>query len=866
MVTNGDRTAIERIKEAIKIEDLIAETLTITGKGKVKSTAEHDSLKIFTDTNTWYQFSQGVGGDIFDWYQRIQGCDFRQTLTLLAERAGVDLAPADEAQRQAWIAYRQEAQVRTQILTLAANYYQAQLAKADGGAGLAYCLETRGWDNETIEREGIGYCPSVGVAGMAPLHRYLTEAGLLEHPLSRAVLSIPRGMIVYVYRYQGRVIYLSGRNIIGKKQHYKLPSELAGAAQIYHNHPTPKRLMAAGVLVEGPADAISLGMMGVEAVAIGGVENKKYVSGVRYVAFDNDAAGQSNTLDAALSIDPLARVVTWPATITHRVEGQGIIKVKDASDYCRGRVDAAALRAIFDNAPRAIEALAERAGAAQGDERKEWLQRFFSIYTGLDEIDATDMKPELAKHLCSGRMGQFNRLLKAYKEAKGEDEIPERLENSVAGARGGMVWEQCVIWSNDRVAQSMYAVRQPDGKVTMQPTVKVANTTYIPFSGLTELIEAEVVLFPEQPLEYGDEKQLVDDIRSFIHEYLDIDRFYEKLAAYYVLFTWVHDLFENLPYLRSLGDYGTGKTRFIQVIGACCYRPMFASGASTVSPIFNMIDIFGGTLVIDEADFANSDAEAEIIKILNVGYYKKGVVLRAEKDPNSKDDKYLPSAKKVFGPKILATRRPFTDRATESRCLTKRMTSARPRPGIPYTLGNEFWRKATVLRNKLLMYRLRNHKPVEIDQRLADESVEPRLNQVTLALKTIITDEEMRRDIDLFIRAYNQALINDRQMTLPALVVQALADLHCTPHVNVLGEDDRDFSMQGLAKTVQGLMNDIDPDFKVTAKRIGDVLREDLGLVRRKEGAYHRRSEVLYDEDELLALMLRFGIQPLQQK
>lgn len=863
MATNGDRTAIERIKETIKIEDIIAETLTVTGKGKIKSTVEHDSLKIFTDTNSWYQYSTENGGDIFDWQQRITGCDFRQALIDLAERAGVDMAPLSEGERQAWIAYRQEAQVRMQIFNLAAAYYQAQLHEADGGAGLAYCLE-RGWDSATIEREGLGYCPSAGVAGVAPLHRSLTEAGQMEHPLARAVLSIPRGMIVYVHRLQGRITYLSGRSI-SEKRHYNLPEELAGPKQAYRNHSAPKRLMAAGVLVEGQADAIALGAMGVEAVALCGVAGET-VGGVRYVAFDNDATGQAKALEVALAMDPLMRVVTWPSDIPHRVEGRGIIKVKDANDYCRGRVDVTALRTLFDNAPRAIEALAERAGAAQGDERKEQLQRFFSIYTGLDEIDATDMKPELAKHLCSGRMGQFNRLLKAYKEAKDEDEIPERLENSVAGARGGMVWEQCVIWSNDRVAQSMYAVRQPDGKVTMQPTVKVANTTYIPFSGLTELIEAEVVLFPEQPLEYGDEKQLVDDIRSFIHEYLDIDRFYEKLAAYYVLFTWVHDLFENLPYLRSLGDYGTGKTRFIQVIGACCYRPMFASGASTVSPIFNMIDIFGGTLVIDEADFANSDAEAEIIKILNVGYYKKGVVLRAEKDPNSKDDKYLPSAKKVFGPKILATRRPFTDRATESRCLTKRMTSARPRPGIPYTLGNEFWRKATVLRNKLLMYRLRNHKPVEIDQRLADESVEPRLNQVTLALKTIITDEDMRRDIDLFIRAYNQALINDRQMTLPALVVQALADLHCTPHVNVLGEDDRDFSMQGLAKTVQGLMNDIDPDFKVTAKRIGDVLREELGLVRRKEGAYHRRSEVIYDEDELLALMLRFGIQPLQQK
>ena len=82
--------------------------------------------------------------------------------------------------------------------------------------------------------------------------------------------------------------------------------------------------------------------------------------------------------------------------------------------------------------------------------------------------------------------------------------------------------------------------------------------------------------------------------------------------------------------------------------------------------------------IVDEADFAKSDAAVEIVKIINVGYAKGGVVLRAEKDEEG--DAYYPSAKDVVGPKILATRKLFEDRATESRCLTKRMTTARPRP------------------------------------------------------------------------------------------------------------------------------------------------------------------------------------------
>ena len=55
---------VEQIKEKIKIQDLIGESLTVTGRGHTLTTKEHDSLKIFTKTGTWHQFSSGEGGDV----------------------------------------------------------------------------------------------------------------------------------------------------------------------------------------------------------------------------------------------------------------------------------------------------------------------------------------------------------------------------------------------------------------------------------------------------------------------------------------------------------------------------------------------------------------------------------------------------------------------------------------------------------------------------------------------------------------------------------------------------------------------------------------------------------------------------------
>ena len=100
------------------------------------------------------------------------------------------------------------------------------------------------------------------------------------------------------------------------------------------------------------------------------------------------------------------------------------------------------------------------------------------------------------------------------------------------------------------------------------------------------------------------------------------------MATYYVLLTWLYDAFNELPYLRLRGDYGSGKTRALLILGSLCYKGFFASGASTVSPIFHTLDAFRGTLIFDEADFRFSDERAEVVKILNNGNVRGLPVLR----------------------------------------------------------------------------------------------------------------------------------------------------------------------------------------------------------------------------------------------
>ena len=172
------------------------------------------------------------------------------------------------------------------------------------------------------------------------------------------------------------------------------------------------------------------------------------------------------------------------------------------------------------------------------------------------------------------------------------------------------------------------------GRWTMQEVVDLGpDAKLVPFSANNNLIKNEVVLLPSEPQIYGSEEQLVGDLRAFIHRYVDLGDSFESVATQYVLLTWLYDAFNELPYLRLRGDYGSGKTRALLTIGSLCYKGFFASGASTVSPIFHTLDAFRGTLIFDEADFRFSDERAEIVKILNNGNVSGLPVLRTHDEP-----------------------------------------------------------------------------------------------------------------------------------------------------------------------------------------------------------------------------------------
>ncbi len=398
------------------------------------------------------------------------------------------------------------------------------------------------------------------------------------------------------------------------------------------------------------------------------------------------------------------------------------------------------------------------------------------------------------------------------------------------------------VFDKDLVPEKQFAIySKTEDKVTYTDRLELEDgRALIPIQ--TALIESKVIQLPSHAEGFISESNLLEEIKTFIHRYVAIHPVYETLAAYYVLMTWVYDRVPVVPYLRSMGDYGSGKTRFVQTVGSISYKPMFLAGATSDAYIFRVIELFKGTLVLNEFERVNTDLSAQITTILNNGYEKGMPVGRVEGDKTR-----TPTAYEVFGPKILSTRKKFEDQALESRIISVPMEPS-SRKDLPLILPNIFWEEARLLRNKLLMYRFQNlNLPVLEDKSEKLVGIEPRIKQTILPLLQVVTEQDSENLIVKFATEYQKSLINDRGFELQAIVagvVIKLFQLNDKVTLKMVSEE--------INKDAE------DKKEEVTSHRIGKVVREDLKLKTKKVGGFY---QVVYDKARVEYLVSRYGLE-----
>jgi len=929
-------TDIEEIKQRNRIEDVIEETHTLQRQhGRYLRSREHDSLVIDTAQQCYHWNSKNESGDVITWLEKRNNWDFKTAVEHLCHRAGLpapNWSQEDNATRLA-------ARAREDAWGIAARIFMKWLFEDQ--EALQYAC-SRGWTEETIREAGLGFS---GRATPAAFDEMRSEFSLyqveLESPDAVAVLGyrgdvrgwgrrwkiepqsnwIEWGLVpgimgktrlIYAHKVGGRVRYFSGRNILGAEinkegrevKSYNLPVVLAGERQVYFNHAYANRSESC-VIVEGQADAVTLAQWELPAVALAGTSWQDHAALIRelrerhkvlYLGLDGDEAGmkalhgKDGDWPVAQLVGPMCRIVRWPAK---DLDGQ---KGKDANDWLKWMAREG--KTLDDQRELVKEALAAAipvavaaakwAGGRRGADQDEAIRIAFQIIARMDRFMADRYREVMANSMGLG-LREFGNLLKTARAEIGED-TDESRPGEIVETLGGYIDGWLVEYLYDQETdKAKLAYRDPDGKIGEADHLDIGSTRFIP-KAPSSLMRTGGILFASAVGQIKSTRELVAIVEAFIHQhYLLDDKTFARLAAYYVLLTWIYDAFSAIPYLRAVGDYGSGKSQLMLRIGHVCYRMMATGGAGTAASLFRALDQFRGTAFMDEMDLSDGgDMTNDLIKILNLGAMKNNPVWRLDEVVNANGTRdYEVKGYNIFGPKLIAMRGDFKDQAVASRCLTVKLMGKEPMElkaaGVKLHLDENFYKQAQAIRNLLMRWRLEHWRPeIPVGEELMDMAVPARLNQVTMPIKAVAAgDAELLRDITSFVRALNDELILERGMKLDARVMEGLVEIVEGTRTNYLSEGAcGPFGVQKytlhkyLAKVVNDIiddMNRIDGDEaeeeenspvvkrkgEVTSRKVGNICRNELQL---KSWRTNQGYAVIIDLPKIEALKVKYGL------
>jgi hypothetical protein len=363
---------IEKVRDANPIEDVLAESgIHLRGHGRLRTATKHDSMKVRTDMQRVFWYSQNWNGDVFGWVMHEKGIEFMDAVNILARRANIEM-PRFQAVNESEVK-RQRA--TADVFSVAASVFHRWLMgdeekgiKPDDEA-LAYA-HGRGWYDVTINAAVLGFSGrktekqindmkgEFSLYGIDPLSpagvaifgfdgdvgTWGIKHNLLDHEdfdmewtnKGRIHGLMDKPGLIYSHQHRGGVNYLSRRQLPGfdkikdngKQREWKSFNPyklLAGPKQPYFNH--AHRTDRALVCVEGQGDAITFGQWGQGSMAFCGLlgdptqmspedgERMRKLAGfikkhpAVFLSLDDDEAGQKALHVAAKLLGPKIQIL-----------------------------------------------------------------------------------------------------------------------------------------------------------------------------------------------------------------------------------------------------------------------------------------------------------------------------------------------------------------------------------------------------------------------------------------------------------------------------------------------------------------------------------------------------------------------------
>jgi len=196
-------SVIQKIKENLDIVEVVSGYLKLqkTGINYRAICPFHQEKKpsffVSPARQMFKCFGCGASGSIFDFVMKIEGLEFRDALTILAKRAGVELK-----------SFKPELKTKRnylyEICELSCRFFEKQLKESSAGKEVKNYLLKRGISEDSIFKWRLGYAPEK----WRTLSDFLVGRGYKREEIVEAGLAVkPESNLSPYDRFRGRIIF-----------------------------------------------------------------------------------------------------------------------------------------------------------------------------------------------------------------------------------------------------------------------------------------------------------------------------------------------------------------------------------------------------------------------------------------------------------------------------------------------------------------------------------------------------------------------------------------------------------------------------------------------------------------------------------
>lgn len=443
---------IAELRRRADIESIISSYVNIRRNGKICRGLcpfhgeKTPSFTVYPDTQSFYCFGCGEGGDVIRFICSIENLDYIDAIKFLADKVGLDLP--DDNSYDATLSKRRLRMYEAN--REAAKFYSKQLFGANGKSAVEYCTGRR-LTKKTVIKFGIGYAPDSWTSLKEHLNAKgfndyeLFEANLLKKSQKGTYFDNFRHRLVFpIIDLRGNVLGFSGRRLREEdKGKYVNTSDTLvykKGNEVFALNFARKSGKDSLILCEGNIDVVMLHQAGfTNAVAGLGTAltaeqahlMSRYASEI-YLCYDNDEAGGKAT----------ARALEVFSKTNAKIRVLKLSGGKDPDEIIKN-YGVERFKSIIDGAANEIEfkllAERERLDLTTDDGKRRYLRAAIPILASLSPIELDIYASRLASELSvaksaitdevkrSGKSRQITQKKQEFKTAVKADDILDKL-------------------------------------------------------------------------------------------------------------------------------------------------------------------------------------------------------------------------------------------------------------------------------------------------------------------------------------------------------------------------------------------------------------------------------------------------------